>query len=271
MTLSSLAAFDAKAAENLILAYAVAVARPTAMLNVMPVFTRVQFTGLLKGAVATALALPMVPAIADALGRGGLTGIGFVAVIVKEALLGFPLGLVLGAPFWALDVAGDLLDEQRGATQGRLNDPAGFSDVSISGTLLVMAGIALFVATGGLQTFADLLYRSWTIWKPLASLPHLDGRTPDLALGFLDRITRQGLLLALPPIVAMLLADAGLLIAARLAPQLRVDDLALALRNIVFVLFLPAYAVFLIYYVRQDLGTLPGLLDLLRDATPAGP
>ena len=69
----------------------------------------------------------------------------------------------------------------------------------------------------------------------------------------------------------MLLADAGLLIVARLAPQLRIDDLALALRNIVFVLFLPAYTLFLIFYIRQDLGILPGLLDMLRDATPVGP
>jgi type III secretion protein T len=260
--------FDFKAVENLLMAYALAVARPTAMVSIMPAFTRVQLTGLLKGAIATALAIPMIPVLTTALPKEGWTTFGVFLLVGKEALLGFPLGLVLGAPFWALDIAGDLLDAQRGATQGRLNDPAGFADVSITGTLLMMTGVALFVATGGLQTFADLLYRSWAIWKPLASFPHFDARTPDLALGFLDRITREGLMLALPPIVAMLLADAGLLIVARLASQLRIDDLALALRNIVFVLFLPTYALFLIVYIRQDLGTLPGLLDLLRDAAP---
>jgi type III secretion protein T len=114
------------------------------------------------------------------------------------------------------------------------------------------------------------LYRSWAVWKPLGAFPQLDARTPDLVLCFLDRITRQGLMLALPLITVLLLADAGLLIVARFAPQLRTDDLALSVRNIVFLSFLPIYAVFLIGYIRQDLGTLPGLFGLLRDTAPAG-
>ncbi len=261
---------DVEAAEHWLLAFGLSVARPTAMLTVTPAFTRVEFTAFLRGAVASALALPMVPVIAFGLQRQGWSALGLVVLTGKEALIGFVLGLLLGAPFWALNIAGDLLDAQRGATQGRINDPAGFGDVSITGTLLVMAALALFVVTGGLDTLTDLLYRSWAIWKPLGSFPQLDARTPDLLLSFLDRITRQGLTLALPPIMAMLLADAGLLIVARLASQLRIDDLALSLRNIVFLVFLPLYALFLIGFIRQDLGTLPSLMDLLRDAAPAG-
>ncbi len=261
---------DVDAAERWLLAFGLSVARPTAMLTVTPAFTRVEFTAFLRGAVASALALPMVPVIAFGLQRQGWSALGLVVLTGKEALIGFVLGLLLGAPFWALNIAGDLLDAQRGATQGRINDPAGFGDVSITGTLLVMAALALFVVTGGLDTLTDLLYRSWAIWKPLGSFPQLDARTPDLLLSFLDRITRQGLTLALPPIMAMLLADAGLLIVARLASQLRIDDLALSLRNIVFLVFLPLYALFLIGFIRQDLGTLPSLMDLLRDAAPAG-
>ena len=242
--------------------------RPLAMLTFTPAFSRVQFTALLRGGVALALALPMFPAVLAAFTRQHPSTFTVAALAGKEVLIGFALGLLLGAPFWALDIAGDYLDAQRGATQGRLNDPAAFSDVSITGTLLVVTAVALFVATGGLETLTDLLYRSWALWNPLGGFPELDSRTPDLLLGFLDRITRQGLTLALPPIVAMLLSDAGLLIVARLAPQLRIDDMALALRNIVFVVIMPVYALFLIGYVSQDLGSLSGLFDLLRDAAP---
>jgi type III secretion protein T len=262
--------FDFAPVTNAIVAYGVLLARPVAMLTFTPVFSRVQYTALLRGVIASALVVPMVPSVSTALQHQGWSALGLTVLIAKETLIGFALGLVLGAPFWALDIAGDYLDAQRGATQGRLNDPAGFSDVSITGTLLVMAAVALFVVTGGLETLTDLLYRSWAIWKPLGAFPQLDARTPDLVLGFLDRITRQGLMLALPLIVVMLLAEAGLLIVARFAPQLRIDDLALSVRNIVFLSFLPIYAVFLIGYVRQDFGTLPGLVDLLRDAAPEG-
>jgi type III secretion protein T len=262
--------FDFAPVTNVVVAYGILLARPLAMLTFTPVFSRVQFAALLRGGAASALALPMVPTVSVALQREGWSTLGLSVLMVKETLIGFALSLVLGAPFWALDIAGDYLDAQRGATQGRLNDPANFSDISITGTLLVMAAVALFVVTGGLETLADLLYRSWAIWRPLGAFPQLDASTPDIVLGFLDRITRQGLMLALPPIIVMLLADAGLLIVTRFAPHLRIDDLALSVRNIVFLSFMPIYAVFLIGYIRQDLGTLPGLVDPLRDAIPSG-
>ncbi len=253
-----------------LLAYGIALARPLAMLSLNPVFTRAQITGLVRGAVATALAMPLVPVLAATMKDGG----GPIALLLltgKEAVIGGALGLLLGAPFWALDIAGDVLDAQRGATQGRLNDPAGFEDVSISGTMLMMLGITLFVMTGGLETIADLLYGSWSIWRPLDSLPQADAQTPVLLLGLLDRVTRQGLLLACPAVIAMLMADVSLMVVARLAPSLRMDDLALSARNIVFYIFMPLYALFLIFYMRQDLSTLPSTLDLIRAALPSPP
>ena len=247
-----------------LLAYGVALARPLAMLSLNPVFTRMQVTGLLRGAVASALAVPLVPRLALTLAPETRGAIGLLLLTGKEAVIGAALGLLLGAPFWALDVAGDVLDAQRGATQGRLNDPAGFEDVSITGTMLMVTGVVLFVLTGGLETLADLLYGSWRIWHPLSAWPSADQRTPLLLLGLLDRVTRQGLLLALPVVIAMLLADVSMLVVARLAPQLRVDDLALSARNVVFVIVMPLYAVFLLAYMREDQAALPGVLDLLR-------
>ncbi len=247
-----------------LVAYGIALARPMGMLAVSPVFTRVQLTGVIRGAVASALALPLVPALAGTLANDGLPAITLLLLTLKETVVGATLGLLLAAPFWALEIAGDVLDAQRGATQGRLNDPAGFQDVSITGTMLVMAGIALFVMTGGLETLTGLLYDSWSLWRPLGALPQLNDRTPLMLLGLVDQVTRQGLLMALPAVFCMLLADAALMVLARIVPQLRVDDLALSLRNIVFVLFMPLYVIFLVTYIRQDLAGMPHLLDVLR-------
>lgn len=249
-----------------LLAYGLALSRPTAMLAVNPVFTRAQITGLIRGCVATALALPMVPVVVETLPSDGVSLISLMILGGKEAAIGAALGLLLGIPFWALAVAGDVLDAQRGATQGRLNDPAGFEDVSVSGTMLIIASIAVFVATGGLITLAQLLYASWAIWQPLGAFPNLDARMPLLLLHLLDSVTRQGLILALPPVIAMLLADAALLVTARIAPQLRIDDLALVLRNITFFLVLPLYALFLIGDIRHSFTILPDMLELLRQA-----
>ena len=246
-----------------LLAYGIAIARPMAMLSLNPVFTRANLTGLFRGAVASALALPIVPLIAAALPREGLGPVALLLLTLKEAVIGATLGLLLGAPFWALDVAGDVMDAQRGATQGRLNDPAGFADVSISGTMLIVSGVVLFVMTGGLETLTSLLYDSWTLWPPLGALPQLNDRTPLLLLGVLDRITRQGLLIAVPVVFAMLLADAALMVLARIVAGMRIDDLALSVRNIVFLIFMPLYVLFLLTYQRQDFAGMPHLFELL--------
>lgn len=247
-----------------LLVFGIALARPMALLAFNPVFNRVPLTGILRGAAAAALALPMTPVIAAALPAGGLGAIALLLLTLKEAVVGATLGLLLGAPFWALDVAGDLMDAQRGATQGRLNDPAGFADVSISGTMLVMLGTVLFAMSGGLETLTGLLYDSWTLWKPLGTFPRLGPRTPLLLLGMLDHVTRQGLLIAAPAVFAMLLADAALMVYARIAPQMRIDDLALSLRNIVFFVVMLLYAAFLLTYIRRNLADLPRLFDLIR-------
>lgn len=255
-----------------LLAYGLALARPLALVSIHPAFTRAQVTGLLRGAVATALCLPALPMLGQALDAGAPSGVALLVLAVKEAAMGAMLGLLLGVPFWALDVAGDLLDLQRGALQGRLDDPAGFEDVSITGTFLLLVGVVLFVASGGLELLADLLYRSWRIWPPLAGLPAMSAATPGLLLGVLDQVLRQAVRLAAPVVLAMLLADFALILAGRAAPQLRVDDQALAARNLVFFLFLPLYCAFLLTYVRQDLALLPGTLDLIGGALPgSGP
>lgn len=251
-----------------LVAYGLGLARPLALVSTNPLFTRAQVSALLRGAIATALALPALPALGQALDVDTPAGVALLLLVIKEAALGAALGLLSGVPFWALDLAGDLLDLQRGATQGRLNDPAGFGDVSISGTFLLLVGVVLFVGSGGLELLADLLYRSWRIWPPLSGLPTLTAVTPGLLLGMLDQLLRQGVRLAAPLILAMLLADVALILAGRVAPQLRIDDQALAARNLVFFVFLSLYCAFLVFYVRQDLALLPQTLDALGAMLP---
>lgn len=246
-----------------LLAAVIALARPTAMLAVHPVLARGHLTGLLRGAVAAVLAVPAIPHLAGQV-VVGTPPLALLLLTAKEAAMGAVLGFVLGLPFWAFEVAGDLLDQQRGATSGRLNDPAGFDDVSITGTLLVLTGVTLFVATGGLLTLASLLYASWAIWPPLAAMPAPIPQAPALLLSFLDAVLRQGLLLAAPVVVAMLLADLALILVGRFAPQLRIEDMASAARNLVFYVFMPLYCVFLLTYLQADTLALPGLLDRMR-------
>ncbi|MGI3777730.1 MAG: type III secretion system export apparatus subunit SctT [Janthinobacterium lividum] len=251
-----------------LLAFAFALARPLALVSLLPVFSRVGVAGPVRGAIAAVLCLPALPALNQAIASSGASAIVLLLLSLKEAALGTALGLLLGVPFWALEIGGDLLDLQRGATQGRVDDPAGFGDASISGTFLLVLGITLFASSGGLEVVADCLYRSWRIWPPLAPLPAMGAATPALLLGLLDQMLRQAVRLVAPVMLAMLLADVSLILVGRVAPGLRIDNQALAVRNLAFYLFLPLYAAFLLFYMRQDMSQLRLGLDALSDVLP---
>lgn len=239
-------------------------ARPMGFLAIFPVFTRFQITGLLRGAMALVLALPAVPMIAYMLDQQPQTGVALMLLGVKEGSIGCILGLLLGMPFWMLDVAGDVLDLQRGATQGRLNDPAGFEDVSITGTFFLLLSIAYFAASGGLQMMVDILYKSWELWKPLSEIPNFSDQFPVLVLGLLDEMLAAAISLALPMLLAMLLSDIALSIVSRAASSLRVDDYAMGARNVVFFFILTLYTSYLCLFVRQDIARMPIFFDAMK-------
>ena len=249
-------------------AYALLLPRPLALLSINPVFTRTDLSNLLKGMIATGLLLPFWPMTATAVAQAPASAFTFVLLSIKEALVGTALGLPLSLPFWVLLSAGDIIDQQRGATQGRLNDPAGFGDLSIVGTLFLLCGIAILAETGHLDQTADALYRSWRVWRPLEFLPIPDVRAADLVLHLLDEVQRQSLTLAAPVLLVMLIGDVAMMLLARMAPQLRADDLSLAVRNLVFMIFMPLYAGFFVLYAAGIENQLARGLRILGAVLP---
>ena len=253
-------------AQSWLLAGAVLLARPMGLLVINPVFTRAEFSGFMRGVVTAGLVLPILPSFAASFHPDQITVVNGLLLVLKEGAIGVLLGLPVSLSFWTLITAGEIVDLQRGETQGRLPEPGGGEDVSITGTLFLFSGITVFVLSGGLEALVDVLYRSWSIWRPLEMLPLPDQRTPRLVLGLLDTVLRHGLELALPIVIAMLLAEAAMLIVIRMAPQVHLDDVATAARNLVFFIFLPLYIGYLMFYVRQDQAALYHVLDFIRPA-----
>lgn len=253
-------------ARGWLIAYAILLARPLALLSINPIFTRIELSNLLKGVIATGLIFPMWPVVAMAVQQENPSTLSLILIMIKEALIGLAMGFPLGLPFWALLAVGDIVDQQRGATQGRLNDPAGFGDLSVTGTLLLLCAIMILVSGGHLEIIPDTLYTSWGIWRPLEMLPMPSRPAATLILHLLDQLEAVALSLAMPLILAMLLSDAAMLLIARIAPQLRIDDLSLGVRNLVFFVFMPFYAGVLLLYSAQAENHLNQVLQVLVPA-----
>jgi type III secretion protein T len=173
------------------------------------------------------------------------------------------VGLVLGVPLWAAEAAGAILDLQRGATMATLIDP-GTEDTSVTGTVLVLAMVALYYGSGGLSVTLRTLYESYGIWPITRFLPLFSSDAGALLIGLLDDVITMGLMLVVPIVICLFLADIVLALVSRAAPHFNVFALSLAVKTLVFAIFLVLYGGFLASYMAQDLATLLGATGRLE-------
>ena len=247
---------------NPAIAVALSMARPLGLTLVIPVFTRINLGMPLQAGFAIAVALPQVRPVLMALRDlpAGSLRLGLVAG--KEVFAGILIGLLFGLPIWALQSAGEVLDTQRSAPAAGGTDAGG--QVSATGALVGLSTIVLFVAAGGLGAIAAALYGSYALWPLMRLSPHFAPGIVNILLGLLDRLARTTLLAAAPVVLAMLLADAVVMLVGRAVPRLGLFDLAATLRNLVFVAGMGLYAVYLMEYLGAEMGLLRGTAGQLQ-------
>jgi len=245
--------------EPYLAAASLAVTRMAAMLLVMPAFTRLGTTGIVRTGIALVLALPVIPVVAQAIAPLSLTPGTIAALVAKEAIVGALIGLALGIPLWAAQSAGDILDLQRGASMATLSGPSQAEEVSVSGTLFELTMLALFYASGGVAVAFGVVYDSYALWPAAATLPQFGPSTGLVLLRALDSLITLGLMLAAPLVLALFVTDIVLALLSRAAPNLNVFDLSFSLKSLLFSALLVLYCTFLITYMRSDLLLLEGI------------
>jgi type III secretion protein T len=235
------------------LAAAFALARMLAMMIVFPVFDRLGVTGFVRNSIALVISIPIIPMIVAHLGNEQLS-LGLIAgLLLKEVIVGLVVGVVLAVPLYAAEVAGDILDLQRGSSSASLSDPLGSTQSNITGTLLALIVIALYFASGCFDLTLRAIYDSYGIWPVRRFLPLLSREAGGLLLSLLDTIVATGLMLVGPIVVCLLLVDLLFALIARAAPSLQPFYLSMTVKNLVFSLVLVLYGAFLVGYMKNGL------------------
>src|SRR5919112_450898 len=166
-----------------------AFARLLAFLVVVPFFGGAAVPARVKVATATAFVVIVYPSLAagvkgEALGFGP---VGFIGLLAKEAFVGFTLGFVASLVFEAVQVAGRVIDFQRGSTMSELFAPQLQERVSELGQFKLQLAIVIFLTTGAHRFFISALVRSFE-FIPALKFPHVEaGWTP--AAEFMTMIT----------------------------------------------------------------------------------
>jgi type III secretion protein T len=74
----------------------------------------------------------------------------------------------------------------------------------------------------------------------------------------------MGLMLVIPLILILLIADIALAFVAKAAPHLNVFDLSLSVKNLLVAILLLPYLAFLVSYMKRDIGWLTEVKPLIE-------
>lgn len=248
-----------------------AASRALGLVMITPAFNRLGLSGMLRSGVAVVISVPMMlPVLTELSALRDYGALFLAALMVKELLIGLTIGLLFGIPFWAAEVAGELVDLQRGSTMAQLVEPLGVEESGVTSTLLSITLITLFFMSGGFILMVDGFYHSYGLWPVTTFTPVIAASALDALLAVLDQVMRIGVLMVAPLVLALLVTDVMLAYLCRLAPQMNIFDLSLSLKNLIFAFLMVIYCTFLIPLMLDQLAEFRGTVETLKTLSGGG-
>ncbi len=233
-----------------LIAYVLASVRLVAWLVIVPPFSSRAVPVLAKTLLAFGLALAVAPSLA---GHPPPTDtVALVATAVQEALVGATMGFVTFLVFSAVQAAGDLIDVFGGFSLAAAFDPLSQNMNSVNGKLFSMLAMMLLFASDAHLLIIGGLLRSFdtmpvaTAWQP--------GNATEVVTTVFQMFFTSAVQIALPLVGVLFLADLGLALLTRVAPQL----------NAIGIMF-PAKIGLTLTLVGLSFAVLPNALSRLLD------
>lgn len=163
-----------------------------------------------------------------------------IVLMLKEIFIGFSIGFIISAPFSIVQSVGIIIDHQRGGASLMVNDPTIQNQSSPLGTLYNMTLIVLFYYIDGPFYVMNGIISSYEIMPPDRLLSEsFFTQSNDfwkIQFSLLNRIMVLSAQLAAPPLIVILMTDVFLGIANRLAPQVQITFLGMALKSLLALL-----------------------------------
>jgi flagellar biosynthesis protein FliR len=192
-------------------------ARILALLATAPVFnnpslpTRLRLIAGLAIGFALAPALPPMPTVP----AGSWIGL---VILGQEVLIGVLMGVTLRIVFAAVDLAGELIAMQMSLSFAVAYDPQSAGQTPVISEFLGLITILTFLAVDGHLMIVAALAESFNLVPVSATPIHTAGI--GALLSWSAALFSAGLLLALPIVGALLIANISLGVLTKVAPQM---------------------------------------------------
>lgn len=240
--------------------------RIAALVASSPILGNPGIPRMVKIGLALALTLVMAPLLEPMPSVDPLSATGLL-ILAQQVMIGVAMGLAMRVVFVAVEMAGNLIGLQMGLGFATFFDPVNGAQVPVVAQFLGLIFSLVFLALNGHLLMIEALAESFRAF-PIAAQP-ASSLSWRLIAGWGGEIFRAGLLLALPMIAALLIANLSIGIMTRAAPQLNIFavgfPITLAAGFAVLFLTLP-YMAPLFERMMQD-----GLRLLLQVAAAARP
>ncbi|TOB76943.1 SctT family type III secretion system export apparatus subunit VscT [Vibrio parahaemolyticus] len=222
--------------------YSLTLPRLMACFIFLPILSKQMLGGaMIRNGVLCSLALFIFPAVNEQALPAETDGLWLIVILGKEVLLGMLIGFVAAIPFWAIEATGFLVDNQRGAAMASMFNPTLGSQSTPTAVLLTQTLITLFFSGGGFVAFIYALFKSYTTWPILGFFPMVTDAWVSFFYDQFQQLMWLGVLMSAPLVLAMFLAEFGLALISRFAPQLNVFFLAMPIKSAIASVLLIVY------------------------------
>jgi flagellar biosynthetic protein FliR len=192
-------------------------ARVLGLFSVAPVFSNVGVPRNVRIVIGLVVAFALAPGLPQmpAVSTGSWIGL---AVLVQQILIGLLMGFTLRVAFSAIDVAGEMIGLQMGLSFAVFYDPQNAGQTPVLSEFLSLLTTLIFLAMNGHLLTLSVLAESFHL-LPVGITP-IAGQGFATVLAWAAVLFSAGVLLALPVVAALLIANIAMGVLSRVAPQL---------------------------------------------------
>jgi len=255
-------------ASTALTALALLMTRMIVAFSVIPLFSGGALPPMVRLCFVASLSLCLLPFLGPQATLAHAAWSSLLPYILKEAGLGLVIGLLCSLAFWALYVAGVIVEFQAGMTMSTVIDPLLGREDSLLGGLFLQIFTVIFLISGGLLSLIGLLFDSYRLW-PINEMTPLVGNLHlvELIGGSLMQMIELALKTAAPFVILMLTAELSLGLLSRFAPQFNVFFLSLPIKVLILTLLLFLYCLLLVN-TPQSLPDFSSMTSGLKGAVP---
>lgn len=219
---------------------------------ILPLFTSELIPALVRNAIFLSLALITI-IIQPSIELGSLNTSTWIILFAKEAVIGIAIGVLFGIYLWAFETAGQIIDNQIGASIAQVQDPLTGSQTTLIGSFLARLANYIFVTSGGLLILNNIIFESYTIWPIHEQLPDLVNAGITVLGSEFYYYFKLTLLVASPMIVVVLIIDSMMGLVNRYAQQFNVFFLSMSLKMLAAIVMLFLTLTSLIHLLIDEL------------------